>query len=121
MQPTQWCEWQSQAFWFVLGGGCSSLSVIWQLFRRVRYLRGLLERERAASMRRENELIARTYKERNELQRNLLESFLREPVPTLSELVERTERAFQARASRPPYAASDDETMELSTKDLIPR
>lgn len=107
----------AQAFWLVFGALCSSLMLTWQLFRRARYLRALLARERGESTRRESALIANSYRERNELQRNLLESFLREPVPTLSDLVERTERAFQARASRPPSEASD-ETIELQTRDL---
>jgi hypothetical protein len=53
----------------------------------------------------------------NAMQRRLWESFLREPVPTLDNLVERTERAWSLRQSRAKSAENAD-TIELKTQDL---
>jgi hypothetical protein len=120
MDPSTLCQIVAQAFWLVLGAGLSSLGITWRLFRTTRYLKEALVREQRSSIERERRRIAESYRTFNALQRSLLESFLREPTPTLRDLVERTEREFQARASEPPSGESDS-TMELRTRDFIPR
>lgn len=116
----QICSVLAQVFWPVLGAGLSLAGVTWQLFRTKRYLSEALVREQRSSSERERRLIAECFRQSNSMQRSLLESFLREPVPTLRDLVERTEREFQARAYVPPSAESDS-TIQLTTRDLIPR
>ena len=78
----------SVAEWFASGAGFWSLTTIWRLYRRNRYLQEALRRERASSL-----------QKLNEMQRSLLEAFMREPTPTLEELVNRTEEQWSARAS----------------------
>ncbi len=120
MDTLQLCSIIAQAFWLVLGAGLSSLGITWRLYRTTRFLREALGREQRSSIERERRRIAASYRTFNALQRSLLESFLREPTPTLRDLVERTEREFQARASEPPSEDSNS-TMELRTRDFIPR
>jgi hypothetical protein len=113
------CQLIAAVFWLVLGAGLSSLGVTWQLFRTKRYLSAALVREQRSSTERERRLIAETFRQCNSMQRSLLESFLREPAPTLRDLVERTEREFQARASEKSFDQSD--TIQVKTTDFIPR
>jgi hypothetical protein len=117
MDPLALCAFQAKAFWLLLGVGFSLLTLTWRLFQRKRYLVALLERERRTSAQKYAELLSNSSRQFAELQRSLLESFLREPTPTLRDLVERTEREWQARASGMP----SDETIQLTTRDLIRR
>ena len=126
MDPLLLCELQAKAFWLALGVGLSLLGLTWQLFRRVRYLRALLELERRESSSKQRSLTESMLARLNAMQKTLLQSFLQDPTPTLSDLVESTERKFSARASRPPSAPDrtppdDSTTINLTTKDFIPR
>lgn len=125
MDPLQLCALQAKAFWLALGVGLSLLGLTWRLFRRVRYLRALLDLERASASNRQKSLIESMLARLNAMQKTLLQSFLQEPTPTLSDLVESTERRFSARASRPPSAPErtppDESTVELTTKDFTQR
>jgi len=120
MDPSTLCQLIAQAFWLVLGGGLSLLGITWQLFRTRRYLREALAREQQRHIAIERGLLNSNFAKLNGLQRSLLESFLREPTPSLSDLVERTEREWRAKASVPPSEATDP-TIELRTGDIIPR
>jgi hypothetical protein len=76
------------------------VKLTFSLWRRTRYLQGLLFREQ---QKRIDEL--------NAMQKQLLEHFLREPVPSLSELVDRTEEEWSLRSSpmrsgKPPTGGS---------------
>lgn len=64
------------------------VKLTWSLWRRTRYLEGLCFRE-------QQKRIA----ELNAMQKQLLEAFLRAPVPSLSELVDRTEEEWSLRSS----------------------
>jgi hypothetical protein len=121
MDPQQICTVIAQAFWLLLGAGCSLLGVTWQLFRTRKYLREALERERLSSTAREKRLINEFCRTFNSRQQSLLESFLREPTPTLHDLVERTEREFRARASAPSSEGSGESTIQIRTSDFTPR
>lgn len=116
----QICSIIAQVFWPVLGAGLSLAGVTWQLFRMKRYLSEALERERLSSIAREKRLTTSFSKTFNSKVQSLLESFLREPTPTLKSLVESTEREFRARASAARSVESDS-TIQLTTRDLIPR
>jgi hypothetical protein len=120
MDQLQMCALFAQAFWALCGGGLSLLAVTWQLFRTKRYLAEALERERLSSTARERQLIASFSKTFNTRVQSLLESFLREPTPTLHDLVERTEREFRARASERRSVESES-TIQVMTRDFIPR
>lgn len=117
MDPLTLCVYQARAFWLLLGLGCSLALLTVQLFRRKNYLSALLERERLSSAQKLNAQVNSSSKRYSELQRSLLESFLLEPTPTLNDLVGRIEREFQARASE----ESSDETIQLTTRDLMRR
>lgn len=116
----QLCSILAQVFWLVLGAGLSLAGVTWQLFRTKRYLAEALERERLSSTAREKLLIGNFSKTFHSRVQSLLESFLREPTPTLHDLVESTERKFRARAYEQRSTESDS-TIQLTTRDLIPR
>lgn len=118
----------ARIFWPVLWAGLSLLLLSWRLFRTNRYLREALERERLSNTDAQKKLIGNCFRACNSMQRSLLEAFLREPTPTLHDLVERTEREFQARASAPRSEAirelrltETEETRELETRDFILR
>src|SRR5262245_12572094 len=108
----------------------SLLVAFWRACLTTRYVRELLDREIAQCSLEKRRLIDWHFKRCAALQKSLWESFLREPVPTLNDLVERTERDWQrrqsARSSTPPPAppaapkvrVSDDSTIELTDKDL---
>lgn len=117
MEPLTLCAFQARAFWLLLGVGFSLLTLTLKLFQRKRYLVVLLERERRMSAQKYAALLSNSSKQFAELQRELLESFLREPTPTLRDLVERTDQEWRARASETP----SDETIQLTTRDLIRR
>jgi len=120
MDPLLVCRIIAQAFWLVLGVGLSLVGLTWQLWRRTRYLTAALDQELASSTAREKHLIAESLRIFNSTQRSLLEKFLREPTPTLRDLVESTDREFRARASA-AQSEESDATMELSTRHFIPR
>lgn len=110
------CAWQSQVFWPLLGAACSLLGVTWRLYLTNRYCNELLVRLQRSSSERLRTAIANFYRLSNERQKSLLESFLRAPVPTLSDLVNRTEEEYKLRRSEKPYG--EEETIELRTRDL---
>ncbi len=120
MDRQQICSVLAQAFWLLLGAGLSLLGVTWQLFRTKRYLREALAREMRSNSSQQRALINECYRVSNEMQRSLLETFLREPTPTLRDLVESTERRFRARASEPPSGESES-TIQLTTRDFTQR
>lgn len=127
MDTLQLCNILGQAFLLVLGAGCSLLALTWRLWLTTRYLKEALAREVRSSSSAQRSTIGGSFRICNELQRSLLETFLRAPVPTLRDLVESTEREFQARESARRSAAptdwtGDDEgTQELMTRDFIQR
>lgn len=120
MDPLLVCRVIAQVFWLVLGVGLSLAGLTWQLWRMTRYLKEALAREQRSSTAREKKLIDECLRIANSRQQSLLEKFLREPTPTLRDLVEFTDREFRARASA-AHSAESDETMELSTRHFIPR
>ena len=114
--PQTLCTWALQAFWLVLGVACSLLITTWRLYLTKRYLSEGLARVQRSGSERLRIAIASFYHLSNERQKSLLESFLRAPVPTLNDLVQRTEDELRLRSSRQPYG--EEETIELRTKDL---
>jgi hypothetical protein len=124
MDPLSLCRIISWVAWVVLWGACSLLVVTWRLFLTNRYLREGLEREQQRHTAIERALLNSSFKQCNGLQRSLLESFLREPTPTLHNLVESTEKEWRARRSTPPspprqdWTDDTDPTMDLRTSDL---
>jgi hypothetical protein len=87
---------ESAVGWFASGVGSWCLTTIWRLYRKNRYLSEAVRRERASSWQKLTEM----RREQNETLNRTLESFLREPTPTLSELVARTEQEWEVRASK---------------------
>jgi hypothetical protein len=126
LQPSEMCALVTQAFWLVLGAGLSSLLLFWRQWRTTRFLKEALVRQQRSGFVQQQQTIKRSYARWNELQKSLLERFLRAPVPSLSDLAEPTAPEFRlrpsARSSTPPPApktpASIDETTELETKDF---
>lgn len=129
MAPLELCTLLSQAFLLVLGAGLSALGVTWRLYRTTRFLKEALARQQRSGFEQQQLTTKRSYARWNALQKSLLERFLREPVPTLSDLVERTEREFSARESTrpstPPPAprvqGSTEHTIEVNESDFIRR
>lgn len=125
LQPLELCALLAQAFWLVLGAGLSSLLLFWRQWRTTRYLKEALVRQQRSGFEQQRATIKRSYARWNELQKSLLERFLRAPVPTLNDLADPTGPGFSlkpsARRSVPPPTAPqpfDDSTMELNTRDL---
>jgi hypothetical protein len=120
MYPLELCQEVSRALLIALGvalgAGCSSLLITWRLYRTTRYLKEALDRVQRSGSERLRTAIANFYRLSNERQKQLLESFLRAPVPTLQDLVNRTEEQYKLRRSTKPYG--EEETIELRTKDL---
>ncbi len=124
MYPLELCQEVSRALLIALGvvfgAGCSSLLLTWRLYRTTRYLKEALARELRSSIGKQRQLVISSSKLSSSITRNLLETFLREPVPSLSDLVERTEREFRLRASA-RRSEEDEQTEELRTSDFIRR
>lgn len=126
MQLLELCAMVTQAFWLALGAGLSSLLLFWRQWRTTRYLKEALARQQRSDFVQQQAIIRRSYARWNELQKSLLERFLRDPVPTLNDLAEPTAPEFSLKPSARPSAAppaprvqrSSDETTELETKDL---
>lgn len=124
MDPLSLCRIISWVAWVVLWGACSLLVITWRLFLTNRYLREGLEREQQRHTAIERGLLSSSFRRCNELQKSLLESFLREPTPTLERLVADTEAQWRARQSVPPspprqdWKDDEDSTTELRTSDL---
>lgn len=122
------CKVAISAFWIAASVGCSALVAIWRLWLTTRYLREALGRELRSNSAAQRTLIAHLYSRSRLMQKELLESFLRAPTPTLHDLVESTERELRVRASRPPSVPSnrpltgamDEETIQLNTGDFTP-
>ena len=74
--------------WAVLLLACVSLTGIWRLWRKTRFLREALRRERQRSIER-----------CNEIQRQLLTTFFDAGVPTLQSLADDTETDFTLKPS----------------------
>lgn len=110
------CGWAIQAFWLVLGVGCSLLLNTYRQWRTNKYLNEALARVQRSGSERLRTAIASFYRLSNERQKTLLESFLRAPVPTLQDLVSRTEEEYKLRRSTLPYG--EEQTIELRTRDL---
>lgn len=100
----RWVE--SAIDWLAAGAGSWCLTTIWRLYRRNRYLSEAVRRERASAWQKQTEMRQEHRHELNEQ----LESFLREPVPTLEELVSRTEVEWEARSSRKRSEGRDNKT-----------
>jgi hypothetical protein len=122
LTPPELCALISQAFWLVLGAGLSSLLLFWRQWRITRFLKEALARQQRSGFQQQQLTIKRSYARWNELQKSLLERFLRAPVPSLNDLAEPTAPAFSlkpsARSSVPPPMPKDDQTTELETKDI---
>ena len=115
------CQALLSAFWIAVSVAFSSLVVTWRVLLTNKYLTEALEREARTCSEEKRRLIDWCFKRSNAMQKSLWESFLREPVPTLDNLVERTERAWSlkqsARRSAPPR---EESTIELTTRDIDP-
>lgn len=123
LQQLALCREMAWALWAVSWVAFSALVSTWRLFLTTRYMREALAREMRSTSLDKRKLIGWLYTRSNQMQRETMESFLRAPTPTLSELVESTERELRVRASRPPSpplttAVCADETVELTTKDF---
>ena len=82
------CNSIAQAFWPLLGAGCSLLPITWQLYRRTKYLRAALALEQRSNIERQNALV-----------KTLAEAFSRGPDTSLEDLLESAERDFELRSS----------------------
>lgn len=120
MDIPQLCNLVGQAFLLVLGAALSVLVITWRLWLTTRYLKEALARELRSSFAKQKSLVISNSTRSSNITRSLLEIFLREPVPNLRDLVERTEREFQLRASAQPSEESTD-TIEMRTSDFIQR
>lgn len=110
--------------WGVSWVAFSALVNTWRLWLTSKYLREALGRETRSNSAAQRTLISWLYSRSGQMQRELLASFLRAPTPTLSDLVESTERELRVRASKQPLrplttAVCADETVELTTRDFI--
>lgn len=116
------CRGALWALWVVSWVAFSALVSTWRLSLRTKYLREALAREMRSNSSEQKKLIGESYKRCEQMRKELLERFLRAPTPTLSDLVESTERELQVRASRPPSApltpAVSENTIELNTADF---
>lgn len=124
MDAQQICSIVAQVAWAVFGAVCSVLVITWRLWLTTKYLREALAREMRSNFAKQRQQVIFSSKHSSNTIRSMLEIFLREPVPNLKDLVERTEREFQLRASERLSGVDDLETMktqELNTRDFIPR
>lgn len=121
------CREIAWALWVVSWVAFSALVSTWRLWLTSKYLREALGREMRSNSSAQRTLIAHLYSRSRLMQKELLESFLRAPTPTLHDLVESTERELRVRASRPPSAPArtpvppprlDEPTIELTTRDF---
>lgn len=117
MDPIELCRLIAWASWAVLWGACSALAVTWRLFLTNRYLREALERQQRRHSAIEREQQSSNFAKLNALQRSLLESFLREPTPTLQDLAGSTDNEFRLTPSDP----RSEEISEARTRRLTPR
>jgi hypothetical protein len=124
------CREIAWALWGVSWVAFSALVSTWRLWLTSRYLREALGREMRSNSSGQRKLIGLLYSRSNQMQRQLLESFLRAPTPTLADLVESTERELRVTASEkrstpartsvppPPPMIVDEPTVELTTRDF---
>lgn len=117
LRVLQYCQVAISAFWIAASVACSLLVVIWRAFLTNRYLTEALEREMRSCSAEKRNLLNWCFRHSNAMQKRLWESFLREPVPTLEDLVERTERAWSLKQSARKSAENAD-TIEIRTQDL---
>ncbi len=99
-----------RAFLLLFGVACSLLALTWRNSLTTKYLREALARGERLNTEQQRKLIADCFSRCNMMQKDLLQTFLREPTPTLRDLVERTDREFSAKASRPRSEDSDPPT-----------
>ena len=109
MSNPEQCEAAVRGFLLLLGVVCSLLVLIWRRSLTTRYLAEALARELRENTAQQRRLIADCFSRCNTMQRDLLQTFLREPTPTLRDLVERTDREFSAKASG-TWSEDTDET-----------
>lgn len=88
-----------RAFLLLLGVVFSLLGLAWKNWVTTKYLREALVQGERLHSEQQRSLIADCFSRCNMMQRDLLQTFLREPVPTLRDLVERTDREFSAKVS----------------------
>jgi hypothetical protein len=88
-----------RAFLLLVGLVFSLLGLAWKNWITTKYLREALARGERLHTEQQRSLIADCFSRCNQMQRDLLQTFLQEPTPTLRDLVERTDREFSARAS----------------------
>jgi len=119
MDQIELCKWIGWASWAVLWGACSALVVTWRLFLTNRYLREALAREQRRHTAAERALLSSNFARCSAMQRGLLESFLREPTPTLNDLAGSTDNEFQLTPS--DQHSEDSQTREFRKNRLTPR
>jgi hypothetical protein len=119
MDPIELCRWIGWVSWVVLWGACSLLAVTWRLFLTNRYLREGLAREQQRHIATERAQLNSNFGRHNALQKSLLESFLREPTPTLQDLAGSTDSEYRLTPSDPRSAENDPSG--LRTRRLTPR
>lgn len=120
MDTEQLCRLVAWAFWGVLWGAFSLLIVTWRLYLTNRYLKEATARERRSASCEKRMLIRLSYQRSNELQRTLLDRFLRAPVRTLKELARLTD--IELSQTEPEEQQSETwEDEDSKTKHLTPR
>jgi hypothetical protein len=131
LQQLALCREIAWVLWGVSWVAFSALVSTWRLWLTSRYLREALGREMRSNSSGQRKLIGLLYSRSSQMQKQLLESFLRAPTPTLEDLVESTERELRVTASakrstpartsvqpQPPPLIRDDQTIELTTRDF---
>jgi hypothetical protein len=119
------CQAVLSALWIASSVAFFALVGIWRAWATTKYLREALGREMRSNSSEQRRLIGLLYSRSNQMQRELLTSFLRAPTPTLADLVSSTERELRVRESGlhsgpPMTAGSDERTSELRTQDFFP-
>jgi hypothetical protein len=118
------CQAVLSALWIASSVAFFALVGIWRAWATTKYLREALGREMHSNSFEQRRLIGLLYTRSSQMQRELLQSFLRAPTPTLAELVSNTERDLRVRESAPPFgrrttADSGEQTTELRTSDFF--
>lgn len=92
------------AFWVGVCCGASLTGLfaaipIWRLFRRTRYLRAALRRQRQRHIKTQNDQQLRDWYHLRDTVVSLCETFSRAPAPTLNDLANDLERDFELKRS----------------------
>jgi hypothetical protein len=120
MENDQLCRVIAWALWIVSWGAFSLLVATWRLFLTNRYLKEATARERRSESCAKRLLIRLSYQRCNELQKTLLERFLRAPVRTLKELARLTDIELQ-QTDEPERPSATWEDEDSKTRHLTPR